>query len=183
MILTKEQIGRLHANETVLHTEPIRPSHQQQLADGRVLQRCPWTPGRVYSIQIAVGKPAACRAEVLEAGVDGEVWTAWLRIIRTREQAPRFLAQRSQHGYTQHRHRALDGVEAVDPDVQERISKIARDVEQVRRAEQHAEARAKSIARRLRQEALEAIRNGHDPGPHLTVIETHLDKLREERAA
>lgn len=184
MILDRERIGRLHAGETVMHTTPIRPHHEQQLTDGTPMRRCPWTPGRVYSVQVAVGKPAACRVEVLEAGVDGDTWTAQLRIIRTREQPPRLLAKRSQYGYTTRTEQAMtDEPEVIDEDAQHRISNRAREIDAVRRAEHLAEAKAKSLARRLRQEALEAIRNGHDPGPALQVIETQLDTLRGDRAA
>lgn len=161
MILTRENIARLHAGETLAHTEPLRDSHAQTLIDGRKVWIAPWSIGRDYAVQREpdegkrIGK-AVCRANVLSLWLDerNHVWRLQLSVARVREEPARLLTPASRpphlpkrrpgdardehtppaHGYTDRHDRAMrHEPEAVSEDVQHRFTKQADATHQQRR--------------------------------------------------
>lgn len=168
MILTREQITRLHAGETLDHTEPLRPSHAQTLTDGRKVWIAPWSIGRDYAIQRQpdegkqLGK-AVCRAHVIALWLDerNHVWRLQLTVARVREEPARLLTPAGKpphlakppktkqpedehtpaaHGYTDRPDRAMPGEpEAIPEDVQHRFTKQARMTDEQRRLAETSE--------------------------------------------
>lgn len=167
MILDAEHLGRLHAGETIT-----------------VEQRSLLAVDRSYPVHGENGR-VSCRAKVLSAELlTTGLWVHYLVVDRTRPDTIRLLARRSQHGYTANHYQAMsDEPEAVDEQAQEQITKQGREAHDLRNAERLALMESKSVARRVRQELVEAVRAGQDIHEFLSVVRRELDGLREGRAA
>lgn len=155
MNLDTDQLGRLHAGETL--ELPVKRTYQA---------------GKSY-------RAGQHRVVVLEVLNDLPVgFLIRIRLDRTREDEPRLLHRRSQNGYTSTPSMAMSmEPEAVDEDTQDRITKRSREAEQVRRAAELAERDIKTLARTLRQKGIESIRAGQDIAEFRAEIRRQLEAL------
>lgn len=155
MNLDTDQLGRLHAGETL--EVPVKRTYQA---------------GRSY-------RAGQHRVTVLEVLNDLPVgFLIRIRLDRTREDEPRLLHRRSQNGYTSTPSMAMSmEPEAVDRDTQERLTQRAAEAYAIRCAQELAEQDIKVLARKLRQKGIEAVRAGQDISEFRSEIRRQLEAL------
>jgi hypothetical protein len=116
---------------------------------------------------------------------DADVWV--VRFELEREGRPRYLARTDAgHGdYTQDPRRAIDDAEVVDEWTQQSFARAAQAANDVLRAEQKAKERSRSLAKRVREEALTNARAGIDVSDELEAIAEQVAAMerKRERAA
>lgn len=141
----------------------------------------------------------------LHGAVEREQWVWAISFDLVREMPARLLARDSSHGYTEKRALALgpdntehrevfeeprtglrrvlieDEPEAVDEFTLERFATEARATGEVLRGEQKLKERSRSVARRVREEALRSGRAGVDVSPELAAIEEQLERMQHKR--
>lgn len=114
-----------------------------------------------------------------------DVWVLDLRVATDR---PRYLApagrpRGSELGYTRSQSQAIDDREAVDEVTLQRFSKDAEERGKIMRHERLLMERARSLGRRVREEALRTGRAGIDVSRELDEIEAQLREIERKRAA
>lgn len=145
IILTREQLSILHSNQPLELHKPLKAKHVQILESGQHIWRCPYHAGQNIPIfrqpdtKGPIG-PHACRATIETVEMRDDHWVLQLRIHRTRQEAARLLARRSDALYTSDPHQALPHEpEAIDQDTQHRYSTQGRHTHAQRRLLQDAE--------------------------------------------